>query len=273
MTFSPTWTPQDTHRLHTEQAGQPGRLNRHLRSETPTVSVVVPTINEARNLPYALSRLPMDCVTEVIVVDGRSTDDTVEIAGRLRSDVKVVLEPKKGKGAALRRGFAEASGDIIVMLDADGSADPAEIRRFVDTLIAGADFAKGSRFVPGGGSVDMTFIRQMGNRGLTAAVNLVCQTRYTDLCYGYNAFWRDCLDVIDADVDGFEVETHLNMQIALNGLAVVEVPSYEFCRVHGSSNLHAVRDGLRVLRTIISTTFASRAKQRPQIVEITGGAS
>lgn len=254
MSRFPTTTIADT---SVADLAAPATLRRDRRSDEPTVSVIVPTINEARNLPYAFSRLP-ECVTEVIIVDGRSTDDTVEVAPHLRADIRVVMETTKGKGAALRRGFADATGDIIVMLDADGSADPAEIRVFVDTLIAGADFAKGSRFVPGGGSVDLTFIRQLGNRSLTAAVNFVCQTRYTDLCYGYNAFWRDCLEFIDVDVDGFEVETRLNMLVADSGLAVVEVPSHEFCRVHGSSNLHAIKDGLRVLRTIISTVHERR---------------
>ncbi len=239
----------------------PGELERCKRPDDPTVSVIVPTLNEARNLPYALWRLPK-CVTEVIVVDGRSTDDTAHIAPYLRPDVVIVEESAKGKGVALRAGFAAATGDIVVMLDADGSADAAEIQRFVDVLVAGADFAKGSRFLTGGGSVDLTFIRTTGNRALTAAVNLVCQTRYTDLCYGYNAFWRDCLEFVPVDVTGFEVETRLNMLVASSGLAVVEVPSHEFCRVHGSSNLHAIRDGLRVLRTIISTAREIRAGRR-----------
>lgn len=225
------------------------------------MSVIVPTLNEARNLPYALWRLP-ECVTQVVVVDGRSTDDTVDIARHLRSDVTIVEDARKGKGAALQSGFAAATGDIVVMLDADGSADAGEIQRFVDVLVAGADFAKGSRFLPGGGSVDLTVIRGFGNRCLTAAVNFVCQTRYTDLCYGYNAFWRDCLEFVTVDVTGFEVETRLNMLVAASGLAVVEVPSHEFSRVHGHSNLKAIPDGLRVLRTIVATGREIRAGRR-----------
>jgi glycosyltransferase involved in cell wall biosynthesis len=206
-------------------------------------------LNEARNLPYAFWRLPPS-VTEVILVDGRSVDDTVAVARSLRPDVRVVRETEKGKGVALRRGFSEASGDIIVMFDADGSADGGEVQRFVDVLVAGADFAKGSRFLAGAGSVDITRLRRWGNRVLCGIVNVVCGTRYTDLCYGYNAFWRDCLEFVDVDVPGFEVETRLNMRVAQAGLRVVEVPSFEYSRVHGSSNLHAVRDGMRVLRTI-----------------------
>jgi glycosyltransferase involved in cell wall biosynthesis len=224
------------------------------RPANPTVSVVVPTLNEARNLPYAFSRLP-SCVTEVIVVDGRSQDDTIAVASALRPDVRVVNELEPGKGAALRRGFSEVTGDIVVMLDADGSADGGEIPRYIDALLSGADFAKGSRFLPGGGSADITRIRAAGNRTLTGIVNTLCQTHYTDLCYGYNAFWRDCLDHVRVDVSGFEVETRLNMLISRQALKVVEVPSFEYHRIHGVSNLHAVRDGMRVLRTIMTTSL------------------
>jgi len=231
---------------------KPTVLDRSLRPVNPTVTVVIPTLNEARNLPYAMWRLP-DCVTEVIVVDGRSSDDTAMTAALMRPDVRVVMEPEKGKGAALKRGFREATGDIIVMLDADGSADGGEIQRFIDVLCAGADFAKGSRFLPGGGSADLTRIRRLGNQVLTGMVNLVCQTRFSDLCYGYNAFWRDCLQFVEVDVNGFEVETRMMMAVATAGFAMVEVPSWEYERVHGGSNLRAVRDGLRVLKTIAET--------------------
>jgi len=250
------WSPAGPESNGEEQAsedGQPRWLDRSKRSTKPSVSVVIPTLNESRNLPYAMWRLP-EFVTEVIVVDGRSSDDTAMTAAMMRPDVKVVLEPAKGKGAALKRGFAEATGDIVVMLDADGSADGGEIQRFVDVLLAGADFAKGSRFLPGGGSADLTHIRSLGNQALTAMVNLICQTRFSDLCYGYNAFWRDCLDFIDVDVTGFEVETRLMMMVATAGLVMVEVPSWEYDRVHGVSNLKAVGDGMRVLRSIWTST-------------------
>jgi glycosyltransferase involved in cell wall biosynthesis len=213
------------------------------------VSVVIPTLNEAENLPHVFPRLP-DGLHEVIIVDGRSTDGTVEVARRLRPDVRIVMQDGKGKGNALVAGFAAATGDIFVMLDADGSTDAAEIPRFVSALCNGADFVKGSRFAQGGASSDITFTRRLGNRGLNALVNALYGTSYTDLCYGYNAFWARCLPYMRVDCDGFEVETLINVRIAKGGLIIHEVPSYERDRIHGTSNLHAVRDGSRVLRTI-----------------------
>ena len=233
------------------------------RRPEPTVSVVIPAKNEALNLPQVLTRIPTG-VDEVILVDGNSMDDTIAVARKLLPGIVVIGQTRKGKGNALACGFAAATSEIIVMLDADGSTDPAEIPRFVAALTEGADFAKGSRFMPGAGSSDISRLRQMGNFWLNRIVNLLYRTRYTDLCYGYNAFRRDCLAVMGLDPgrpgdvqadsmlwgDGFEVETLINVRIAKAGLRVAEVPSFERGRFSGASNLHAFSDGLRVLRTI-----------------------
>jgi glycosyltransferase involved in cell wall biosynthesis len=228
---------------------------------TPPVSVVIPAMNEAENLPYVFKTLP-DWIHEVVLVDGNSTDDTVEVARSLWPDVKVVEQRGKGKGDALITGFQAAGGDIIVMVDADGSADGNEIVSYVSALVSGADFAKGSRFANGGGTDDMTFIRKLGNWALCTVVNRKFGARYTDLCYGYNAFWRHCLDKIDLDCTGFEVETLMNIRVVKAGLKVQEIPSHEYLRIHGTSNLRAVRDGLRVLRVILQERSNRRALRR-----------
>jgi glycosyltransferase involved in cell wall biosynthesis len=215
------------------------------------ISVVIPTLNEAANLPHVFARIP-DCVDEVVIVDGHSTDDTIAVARALMRGVRIVIQDGRGKGNALKCGFAAARGDIIVMLDADGSTDPAEIPAYVAALLEGADFAKGSRFVKGGGSVDITPFRALGNKFLNGIVNVLYGTRYTDLCYGYNAFWKHVLPIMNVDCDGFEVETLINVRVAKAGLRIAEVPSIEQERIHGVSKLHPVRDGLRVLRTILS---------------------
>ncbi len=224
------------------------------------VSVVIPTFNEANNIPYVFSRMPGD-LHEVLIVDGLSSDGTADVARELRPDVRVVTQVVPGKGAALRTGFHEASGDVVVALDADGSTDPHEIPAFVGLLLAGADVAVGSRFIQGGGTVDMETHRRIGNKVLTALVRRGFDTHYSDLCYGFFAFWRDVLCVIDAPCTGFEIETLLHIRAARSGLRVAEVPSFESARIHGSSNLSAVRDGLRVLR-VITVEWCSRQSRR-----------
>jgi hypothetical protein len=246
------------------------------RSGNPRVSVVVPTRNEARNLEVVLPAIAAvrPAVHEIVVVDGASVDGTVETARRVLPGVKVVLQTRRGKGNALACGFAAATGDVIVMFDADGSADPTEIPAFVSALVAGADFAKGSRFAPGGGSDDITLLRRTGNAGLNGVANALFGTGYTDLCYGYNAFWADLLPLLDlpdptlpapADGmlwgDGFEIETVLNCRVAAAGLRITEVASVERRRLFGHTKLRTFADGSRVLRTLLAER--RRAAERP----------
>jgi glycosyltransferase involved in cell wall biosynthesis len=223
-------------------------------SPEPRVSILIPALNEARNLPHVFSRLPDD-VFEVVLVDGGSVDETVAVARSLMPHVRVVQQNGRGKGNAIACGLAACEGEIVVMLDADGSTDGAEIPRFVEALKGGADFAKGSRFMSGGGSSDITTLRRTGNRVLCGLVNLLYGTRYTDLCYGFNAFWRSSLQRVHVDCDGFEVETLLSVRARRVGLATTEVPSYESCRIHGESNLRTLPDGWQVLKTILRERF------------------
>lgn len=239
--------------------------------EAPRVSAVIPTMNEAASLPDVLSRLP-ECVDEVILVDGHSTDDTIAVARAVRPDVRVVVQTSRGKGNALACGFAMCSGEIIVMLDADGSTDPLEIPLFASRLLHGADFVKGSRYMPHGDSDDLTSTRRWGNRVLTGMVNVLFGVHYTDLCYGYMAFWRRCLPALAVDCTGFEVETLLTLRAVRAHLDVVEVPSVEHDRLHGESHLHPVRDGMRVLRTIIGERISRdhSVREAPPWAALTG---
>jgi glycosyltransferase involved in cell wall biosynthesis len=217
--------------------------------QVPKVSVVIPTLNEEENLVYVLPGI-QQWADEVVLVDGHSSDQTVSTALQLCPSIRVVMQEGSGKGAALRNGFAAATGDIIIMLDADGSTDPSEIPMFVGALLSGADFAKGSRFLQGGGTEDMPFYRKLGNWGFVQIVRLLFGSHYTDLCYGYNAFWKRVLPLLDLDCNGFEVETMMNIRALKAGLRITEVPSFEFPRVHGQGRLKTIPDGWRVLKTI-----------------------
>ena len=214
--------------------------------------------------------MPAD-VDEIVFVNGPSMDDTADVARRLWPQATHVEQTRKGKGNALACGIEAATGDILVLIDADGSTDPAEIPRYVGALVSGADFAKGSRFIQGGGSADITSFRRLGNWGLNLVVNVLFKTRYTDLCYGYNALWRHCLGVVrlpdtthmDAQWgDGFEIETLINVRVAAHKLNIVEVCSYESSRIYGVSNLNAITDGFRVLKTIRSEYLYARKSKK-----------
>ena len=226
----------------------------YLRSVAPTVSVVIPTLNEAGNLPYVIDTIP-DWVDEIIIVDGRSLDDTERVAKVLRPDAKIVSEVRRGKGAALRAGLKEAKGDILIMMDADGSMDGAEIASFRNALVAGADYAKGSRFLVGGGSTDITKLRRFGDRGICLLIRLFFGAHYTDGTYGFKGVWADCLEDIRIDTDGFEVELLIDIRAHRGALKTVEVPCFETNRIHGSSNLNAARDGLSCFRIIAHERF------------------
>jgi hypothetical protein len=239
----------------------------------PRVSIVLPTLNEAPNLEILLPDLSEDY--EVILVDGGSSDDTIDVARDLIPGVTVLQQNRRGKGNALVTGMHAATGDIVVTLDADGSADPCEIPAFVEALVDGADFAKGSRYLPGGGSDDLTRLRRAGNLGLNLLSNLRLGTRFSDLCYGYNAMWRDVVPMLSLPDpalqapagtriwgDGFEIETLITIRVVQRQLRVTEVPSFELDRIFGESNLQTFADGRRVLRTIaVETMNGGRAKQ------------
>lgn len=217
--------------------------------EWPRVSVVIAALNEAGSIEHVLRRMPPG-VFETVLVDGRSTDGTVDVARSVDPDIRVVRQTGRGKGNALRCGFAVARGEIVVGLDADGSTDPQEIPAFVGALVAGADMAKGTRFIPGAGTSDMTLVRKLGNFGLLTLVRVLFAKRYTDLCYGYFAFWRDVLPRLALRSDGFEIETEINVRAAVANLKVVEVASFEHPRIAGEAHLRPLPDGWRVLKEI-----------------------
>src|SRR5438876_475254 len=240
-------TESRTHDMDVERNLAPITLDTASRKR---VSAVIPALNEERNIGWVLERLP-DCVDEVIVVDGLSVDNTIATAVAVRPDARIVCETTPGKGAALRAGFEHADADYVVMLDADGSMEPAEIRRYVALLDEGYDFVKGSRFMPGGGTADISRLRAVGNLCLLGLANRLYRCRFTELCYGYMAFRRSALPDLRLSAVGFEIETQLVAHAVRAGLRIAEVPSFEARRLSGNSNLRTMRDGTRVLRELL----------------------
>jgi hypothetical protein len=255
-------------RKHAEAVRTRAKVSRERRS--PRISVVIPALNEAGSIAWVLENMPLD-VDEIVLVDGRSTDRTVEVALAVRPDTVVVLDDARGKGCAIRKGIETATGDFVVMLDADGSMDPREITRFVQPLVEGHDLVRGSRFLPGGGTSDMSGLRNVGNRGLLLLTRILYGVKRSDLCYGYAAFRRSSILSLGLTATGFEIEAQLFLRAERARLSVAEVASFEALRRAGTSNLHAFRDGRRVLQTIISERLRSPEPTR-KVVAIPVGA-
>jgi hypothetical protein len=226
---------------------------------TLTCSVVIPTLNEAGNIVAVLDQL--DDFDDIVLVDGLSDDGTVQLALATRPDITIIEREPRGKGDALRAGFAAATGDVIVIMDADGSMDPGEVNVFMSMIAVGFDLVKGSRLACGGGSHDLTLVRQLGNSALCKVANTLFRTQWTDLCYGYLAFRRSCLPQLGLTADGFEIESQILGHAALAGLRIAEIPSIEMPRLTGDSHLNARRDGTRILRAMLAARFAPRARR------------
>jgi len=216
------------------------------------ISIVIPTLNEAENLPTVLESIPKN-IAEILIVDGYSTDNTVEIARKY--NCKVIFD-NKGKGSAVRKGMKEAKGDIVITMDADCSNVSSELCLLIAGIEAGFDICMGSRYIQGGGSEDITLIRKVGNKFFVFLVNLLWNMHYSDINYGYRSFRKDCIEKLNLESDGFGIESEISIKAAKKKLKVLEIPSYEKQRKSGSGKLRTFRDGLRILNTIIKEVFS-----------------
>lgn len=222
-------------------------------STSPKVSVVICTLNEEANVAGVINKIPK-WVSEVILVDGYSTDNTVSVAKQVLPSIRVLYQPGHGKDTAMKYGFRNATGEIIVTLDADGSTDPEQIPMFVSELLNGYDFSKGSRFLDA--DPVMPFHRKIGNKMLALYTNLLYGTKYTDVCCGYNAFWKNCLDKISLIDDQFDYEPVLCVKIKQAGLKVAEVHCRDTGRKTGNSKLPMGTQGFKAVFAILRQRFA-----------------
>jgi len=218
------------------------------------VSVVICTLNEERNLPFVIPKIPV-WVDEVIIVDAHSTDKTVESALRLRPDIKIIYQPREGKGDAMKYGIEQASGDIVAMLDADGQNNPEDIGELIKPLFNGYDFAKGSRLAKGRPN-DMLFHRWLGNTAIALTCNMLYRTKFTDLCSGYNAFWRESFLAINPWAkENWGYEPLFIARVLRAKLKITEVPHGYTKRMNGKSNLPNLKQGLTAIMVLFRERF------------------
>ena len=222
-------------------------------TSVPTVSVVICALNERESLSRVLPRIPA-WIHEVLLVDGHSTDGTRELAQQLRPGLRILEQPGFGKGDALRHGVSQATADIVVTLDADGETNPDEIPRFLAALYQGYDFAKGSRSASGFAGKPRH--RRFGNRAIATVCNLLYGTRFTDLCSGYNAFWRRITERVELwSPDGWNYEPSIIARVLKAKLKVIEVPQQGGGRLGGRSKLSSWGQALRAVWVLLRVRF------------------
>lgn len=225
-----------------------------IRNIKSKVEVIIPTLNEEKTIGSVIEQ-SFFYADKVLVIDGGSGDNTVEVAKELGA--RILFQNSKGKGAALKEAFEYTNSEIIVILDGDGSMRPLEIPMFLKRIYSGADIVKGSRLIGGGGSNDLSMIRRFGNSLFIFLVNIIWKLNFTDLCYGFIAFRKDAAKKLSPILrsKGFNIETEIIIKSKKLGLKIVEVPSLELKRLFGKSKLNAFRDGLKILLTIVREAF------------------
>jgi len=225
------------------------------------LSIIIPVYNEKRTIREIIQRIDnvdVGMEKEIIVVDGCSTDGTKEILETLgRKDVQVIYEEKRrGKGAAIRRGFKEATGDIFLIQDADLEVHPAEYPYLLNPIIAGhKKVVFGSRFLRGRG---MTRIGSyIGNQLITWAVNILFLIRLTDIATCHKVFTRDVVRRLHLKSNGFEIEAEITTRLIKNGEEIYEIPIDYVPRTHQEGKKLQWQIGFKVLLAILKFRFTS----------------
>jgi glycosyltransferase involved in cell wall biosynthesis len=220
------------------------------------IGVAIPAFNEEKNIGDILCQLNDLGYSNILVIDGLSSDGTLKVAAQ--KGAQIVLQDGRGKGQAIRQVLQNdyLNADVLVLMDADGSMSPEEVPRFVEAIRDGADVVKGSRFLPGGGTHDMTRFRKFGNSVMTAIVNLIYGSNYTDICYGFVALNRTAIQKLSPILESnhFDIEAEMFVKAQKLGLIVVEVPSIEYLRKSGESNLNSFRDGFKIFHNAVPCT-------------------
>ena len=230
----------------------------------PTVSIVIPAHNERPTIEHVV-RSSAEAIpgAEVLVVDDGSTDGTYEAA--VQAGARVIrLDPNQGKGAALRRGIQEATGEILVFIDGDGQDNPFEMPLLVGAFEPDVDLVLGSRFLGYFGPGAITRMNLAGTRFITFLVNQTFGCRVTDPLAGFRAVRRSIFERIELKAQGYDIEVDLLLRVLRAGGRVVEVPASRAARPSGASDLSSLRDGIRIARRIFQVRFETMPRtQRP----------
>lgn len=211
-------------------------------------SIVIPCLNEVGSIEAVLNDIPKDIVEEVLVADGGSTDGTVDLVTKL--GYRIVTQEKKGFGAAIMAGIQASRGDVVIVLNADGSQEVKDVKKLLDKIDEGYDLVMASRYLPGGGSEDDTFLHYIGNKMFTFLCNKLHKVGVSDILYFFLAIRKDVFKKIKPDCPhvGFCVELPIKTRKA--GFRVGDVASFEKKRTAGKAKVNAIPAGFKILLSI-----------------------
>lgn len=213
------------------------------------ISLLIPARNEYEALPHMLEGLPRDFAHEIIVVDGHSDDGTPVLARK--SGCKVVIQEGRGYGMGVISGIKAAEGDLLCFMDADGSYDPEALPRLLELIDQGYDIVFCSRYLPGAGSDDDTFIRKLGNKFFTVLARAMFKIKLTDSLFFYALGKKEVFEALELTARGFAICIEIPIKVQKAGYKYTEIPSKERPRLAGQSKVNAIWDGLLILATMI----------------------
>lgn len=213
------------------------------------VCILIPTLNEGKTIARLVEQFKFLGFSDILVIDGHSTDDTIEKARN--AGARVILQSGKGKGQAISQAFHLISSKYIVMIDGDGTYLPEEINRLLEPIALGkADHVIGNRFSNYQKGA-FKGLNLMGNRILNKIFGLAYGIWLEDILSGYRAFNYDSYKKIDLNRSGFEVETEITIECVKNDFKITEVPITYLARLIGApTKLRPLRDGFRIASTI-----------------------
>ncbi len=226
----------------------------------PTTTLLLPTLDEIEAVRVIIPQIRKEWVDEIIVVDGGSTDGTVEF---LRSvGLRVYSQMKKGYGEGLLEGIHIAKGDIIIEFNPDGNSIPGDIPQIIAKMNEGYDLVIGSRYCGGAKSDDDDWLTATGNWMFTRIVNLLFGTRYTDVLVGFRAYRRVQALQLALDATGLSWPCQSSTRFARAGMRVAEIPAHEPARIGGRRKMMPFRTGWQITKLILRDFFASHPKRR-----------
>ena len=221
-----------------------------MTSNLEMVSVVIPTLNEAGNIREAIETLDRELAfpKEIIIVDGNSTDGTLDIVRH--SNCKLIIEPRRGYGLALRRGMMEAKGDVVVMVDGDGTYEFKHVNRLLERMMeTDAEMCLATRMYDPNKA--MGFFNFVGNKILTFCFNMVYKQALSDTQSGFRAISHSAIEKVDFKETDMAFATEMLILFAKQGFKMVEIPSNYKVRKYGKTKLRPLNSGIEIMTTIL----------------------